>query len=114
MPTEQGKITKKRKHEGKLRDKWPKRARENREKSTRQTHLDRTRGTQQIKHQLDINVSYMKYEGSNSYVFISSKQTRIQTRGQLMSQQFTIVIKQRSSLTKRRRYAFITLIDDKT
>ena len=97
-----------------MQDKWPKCVRENQEKSTHRTHPNCTHGTQQIKHQLDINVSYMKYEGSNSYVFISSKQTRIQTRGQLMSQQFTIVIKQRSSLTKRRRYAFITLIDDKT
>jgi len=37
---------------------------------------------------------------------------KIQTRGQLMSRKFTIVIKLRLSLTKRRRYAFITLIDD--
>ena len=55
MPIEQGKIMKKRKHEGKMRDKWPKRAWENREKSAHQTYLNRTRGTQQIKHQLVIN-----------------------------------------------------------
>ena len=43
-------------------DKWPKRAQENQEKSTRQTHLNRTRGTQKVKHQLVINASYMVYE----------------------------------------------------
>ena len=46
---------KKRKQEGKIRDKCPKHAQENREKSARQTYLDRTRGTQQIQHQLIIN-----------------------------------------------------------
>ena len=63
---------KKRKKEGKWRNKWPKRARENRGKSARQTHLDRTRGTQQIKHQLVINMLYTEYEASDGYVFILS------------------------------------------
>ena len=37
---------KKRKKEGKMQDKWPKCAWENREKSARQTHPDRTHGSQ--------------------------------------------------------------------
>ena len=56
--------------------KWPKCAWENREKSARQTHLDRTHGTQQIKHQFVINAPYTKYEASNDYVFISSNRQK--------------------------------------
>ena len=53
-----------------MRDKWPKRAQKNRGKSAHQTHLDHTCGTQYIKYQLIINVSYMEYKASNGYVFI--------------------------------------------
>ena len=42
--------SKKRKYEGKMWDKWPKRAQENQEKSTCQTHLNRTCGIQKVKH----------------------------------------------------------------
>ena len=81
MPTEQGKITKKRKQEGKMQDKWPKHTRENQEKFARQTHLDHTRGTQQIKHQLVINAPYTEYEASDGYVFISSNRQKFKQRG---------------------------------
>ena len=50
MPTEQGKSTKKKEQEGKMQDKWPKCAWENQEKSSCQTHLDHTHGSQRIKH----------------------------------------------------------------
>ena len=93
-----------------MQDKWPKCVRENQEKSTHRTHPNCTHGTQRIKHQLVIKAPYTEYEASDDYVFILSRQTRIQIRGQLMSQKFTIVIKLKSSLTQRRH---LTLIDDK-
>jgi len=93
-----------------MQDKWPKCERDNWEKSARRTHPNRTLGTHQIKHQLVINALYTEYEVSDGYVFISSSQMRIQTRGQLMSQKFTIIIKLKSSLTNRRCYALLRLL----
>ena len=55
-----------------MRDKWPKHARENRNKFARQTHPNRTHGTQRLKHHLVINAPYTEYEVSDGYVFISS------------------------------------------
>ena len=81
MPTEQGKKTKKRKMEGKWRHKWPKHAQENRGKSARQTYLDRTCGTQQIKHQLIINILYTEHEALDGYVFISSNRQKFKQGG---------------------------------
>ena len=37
-------------------------------KSTRRTHPNHTRGTQQLIHQLVINAPYTEYEASNGYV----------------------------------------------
>ena len=51
MKTEQGKNIKERKQKGKMRNKWPKHARENREISARLMHPDRTRVTQLLKYQ---------------------------------------------------------------
>lgn len=72
MPIEQGRSTKKKEQEEKMLDKWPKRVRENRKKIPRQTHPNRTHGTQRLKHQLVINAPYTEYEVSGRYVFISS------------------------------------------
>ena len=55
MKTKQGKSVEERKHEGNMRNKWPKHARENRETFTRQMHPDHTRGTQLLKHHIVIN-----------------------------------------------------------
>ena len=81
MPTEQGRSMKKKEQEGKMRDKWPKCAWENREKSARRVHLDRTCGTQLVKHQLVINAPYTEYEASNKCVFISSNRRKFEQRG---------------------------------
>ena len=63
---------------GKMQDKWPKHARENRGKPARQTHIDHT---QQIKHQLVINAPYTEYEASDRYVFISSNRRKFKQGG---------------------------------
>ena len=69
------------KKEGKGQNKWPKRVRENRGKSARQKHLDRTCGTQQIKHQLVINTLYTEHEVLYGYVFISSNRQKFKQGG---------------------------------
>ena len=81
MKTKQGKSVEERKHEGNMRNKWPKHARENRETFTCQTHPDHTRGTQLLKHHIVINAWYMKYEASDEFVLISSNRQQFQQGG---------------------------------
>ena len=81
MKTEQGKIVKERKQEGKMRNKWPKNAGENRETSACRMHPDRTRGAQLVKHQHVINAQYTEYEASDEYVLISSNKRRFEQGG---------------------------------
>ena len=81
MPTEQGKIMKKRKEEGKCEINGQNVCGKTEKNFAHQTHLDHTQGTQQIKHQLIINVLYMEYKASDDYVFISSNRQKFKQGG---------------------------------